>query len=156
MRVDHEPAHPDVDQMIERKRYQRLLKNGNERLGNVIRQRTQAQAQSGPQNECMCDYVHKRSTEIPRRIPNAFRLRLSLEIEVDDLGAQFHLGGNHGCARSQPRFIPRDLNANFIMSSESSHRSRNERKRDHRHRPLRRRRRLPPATSDKVCACRNR
>src|SRR5206468_11967170 len=77
VRIDDESAHPDVDQMIERKRYQRLLKNGNERLGNVIRQRTQAQAQSGSQDECMCDYVHKRSTEIPRRIPNAYRLRLS-------------------------------------------------------------------------------
>jgi hypothetical protein len=63
MRVNDEPVHSGVNQVIERKSDQRFLKNRYERLWQVVRQRSQTFAQSGAQNEGLRDLVHQQKSE---------------------------------------------------------------------------------------------
>jgi len=63
MRVNDELVHSRANQMVECKSDERLLKNRNERLGELIRQGTQARAEPSAQNECLCDFVHEQKNE---------------------------------------------------------------------------------------------
>src|ERR1700736_1589763 len=58
MGVDEKFADTDVDQMIESKCNQRLLKNRNKRLWQFVSERTQPGAKSGAQDECLFDRGH--------------------------------------------------------------------------------------------------
>ena len=55
VRVDDERLHADVDQMIEGEADERLLENRNERLGQIIGERSQTRAESRTEDECLCD-----------------------------------------------------------------------------------------------------
>ena len=66
VRVDDEPAHSRVYQMIERESDQRFLKNRYERFGEIICQRTQTGTAARGKNECLDDLVHEQKLEIPR------------------------------------------------------------------------------------------
>src|SRR4030081_2246025 len=45
--------------MIERKSNERLLKNGGERLGQIVGERPQARAESGAEDESLCECRHR-------------------------------------------------------------------------------------------------
>src|SRR5262245_19477577 len=67
VRVDDESVHSHAYQMIERQSNERLLKDRNERLRQLIGQGTQARPKARCQNECLSDFVHERKNrEIPR------------------------------------------------------------------------------------------
>jgi hypothetical protein len=63
MRINDELVHSRAHQMIERESDQRLLKDRNERLWQLVRQRTQTDAEPSAQNECLCDFVHEKKNE---------------------------------------------------------------------------------------------
>ena len=55
VRINNERLHADIDQMIEGEADERLLENRNERLGQIIGERSQTRAESGTEDECLCD-----------------------------------------------------------------------------------------------------
>src|SRR5436190_11357427 len=59
MRVDDESVHSQAYQMIERESNERLLKDRDERLRQLVGQWTQARAKARCQNECLSDLVHE-------------------------------------------------------------------------------------------------
>src|ERR1022692_4385900 len=59
--MDDERFHADVDQMIQRESNERFLANPDERLWQIIRQRTQSRAETGAEDKCLCDACHKSS-----------------------------------------------------------------------------------------------
>ena len=63
VRVDDESVHSHAYQMIERESNERLLKDRNERLRQLIGQGTQARAKARCQNECLTDLVHGQKIE---------------------------------------------------------------------------------------------
>src|SRR5438552_9116026 len=63
VRVDHEFVHSYAYQMIERESNERLLKNRDERLRQLVGQWTQARAKTRCQNECLSDFVHEQKIE---------------------------------------------------------------------------------------------
>ena len=63
VRVNDEPVHSHAYQMIKRESNQRLLKNGDERFRQFVRQWTQARAKTRCQNECLSDFVHEQKIE---------------------------------------------------------------------------------------------
>jgi hypothetical protein len=48
--------------MIERKSDERLLKNRDERLWQVVRQRSQPFAKTCGQDKCLCDSAHEKNS----------------------------------------------------------------------------------------------
>jgi uncharacterized membrane protein YdbT with pleckstrin-like domain len=64
VRVDDEPAHSDVDQMIERKSDERFLKNRHEGFGQIVCQRPQARAASCSENESLRDTIHREKSAV--------------------------------------------------------------------------------------------
>ena len=60
VRVDDESVHSHAYQMIERESNERLLKDRDERLRQLVGQRTQAHAKTRCQNECLSDFVHEK------------------------------------------------------------------------------------------------
>src|SRR6266545_2258141 len=73
MRVDDESVHSHVYQMIERESNERLLKNRDERLRQLVGQWTQARATTCCQNECLINFVHEQKIE--RFLPPTLKLR---------------------------------------------------------------------------------
>lgn len=63
VRVDDESVHSYGYQMIERKSNERLLKDRDQRLWQLVGQRTQARAKAGRQNKCLSDFVHEQKIE---------------------------------------------------------------------------------------------
>src|SRR5207237_4201823 len=59
VRVDDERLHADVDQMVDGKADERLLENRNERLRQIIRERSQTRAESRTEDECLCNQRHR-------------------------------------------------------------------------------------------------
>ena len=57
--VDDESIHSHAYQMIERESKERLLKDWDERLRQLLGQWTQACAKTRCQNECLSDFVHE-------------------------------------------------------------------------------------------------
>jgi hypothetical protein len=55
MRIDDELGNSQVDQMIEGESYERLLEQRDERFWQIVRQRSQARAESGAEDECLCE-----------------------------------------------------------------------------------------------------
>src|SRR5437868_648520 len=49
--------------MIERKRDRRLLKNGNQRFGQILRQRPQSRPHTSGQDERLRNVVHRRKSK---------------------------------------------------------------------------------------------
>jgi hypothetical protein len=73
MRVDNESVHSHAYQMIERESKERLLKDWDEGLRQLLGQWTQARAKTGCQNECLSDFAHEQKTE--RFLPPTLKLR---------------------------------------------------------------------------------
>ena len=63
MRVDDESVHSHLYQMIERESNERLLKDRDEGLRQLLGQWTQARAETRCQNECLSDFVHEQKIE---------------------------------------------------------------------------------------------
>ena len=63
VRVDDESVHSHAYQMIERESNERLLKDRDERLRQLLGQWTQARAKTRCQNECLSDFVHEQKIE---------------------------------------------------------------------------------------------
>ena len=61
--VDDESGHSHAYQMIERESNERLLKDRDERLRQLVGQWTQARAKTCSQNECLSDFVHEQKIE---------------------------------------------------------------------------------------------
>ena len=59
MRVDDESIHFHAYQMIERESKERLLKDRDQGLRQLLSQRTQACAKTRCQNECLSDFAHE-------------------------------------------------------------------------------------------------
>src|SRR5204862_7588338 len=88
VRVDDESVHSHAYQMIERESNERLLKDRDERLRQLVGQWTQARAKTRCQNECMSDLVHE--WKIERFVPPTLKLRrgrrsYSQRIETGDV-----------------------------------------------------------------------
>ena len=60
VRVDNKSVHAHAYQMIERESKERLLKDRDERLRQLIGQWTQARAETRCQDERLCDLVHEK------------------------------------------------------------------------------------------------
>src|SRR5437763_12387656 len=73
VRVDYESVHSHAYQMIERESNERLLKDRDERLRQLVGQWTQAHAEARCQNECLSDFVHEQKIE--RFLPPTLKLR---------------------------------------------------------------------------------
>src|SRR6266568_7636912 len=73
VRVDDESVHSHAYQMIERESNERLLKDRDERLRQLVGQWTQAHAKARCQNECLSDFVHEQKIE--RFLPPTLKLR---------------------------------------------------------------------------------
>src|SRR6266480_5693499 len=73
VRVDDESVYSHAYQMIERESNERLLKNRDERLRQLVGQWTQARAKTRCQNECLSDFVHE--PKIERFRPPTLKLR---------------------------------------------------------------------------------
>jgi len=65
MGVDNERTNPGRDKVIEHKRDERLLKNRDERLRQIVGERTQPRPESGTKNERLGD--HRRAVLVLRR-----------------------------------------------------------------------------------------
>src|SRR5438477_2296897 len=63
VRVDDESVYSHAYQMIERESNERLLKDRDERLRQLVGQWTQAHAKARCQNECLSDFVHEQKIE---------------------------------------------------------------------------------------------
>jgi hypothetical protein len=63
VRVADESVHSHLYQMIERESNERLLKDRDERLRQLVGQWTQARAKTRCQNECLSDFVHEQKIE---------------------------------------------------------------------------------------------
>src|SRR6266702_3086805 len=63
VRVDDESVHSHAYQMIERESNERLLKDRDERLRQLVGQWTQTRAKARCQNECLSDFVHERKID---------------------------------------------------------------------------------------------
>src|SRR5882757_1400944 len=73
VRVNDESVHSRAYQMIERESNERLLKDRDERLRQLLGQWTQARAKTRCQNECLSDFVHEQKIE--RFLPPTLKLR---------------------------------------------------------------------------------
>src|SRR6476620_5711217 len=73
MRVYDESVYSHAYQMIERESNERLLKDRDERLRQLLGQWTQARAKTRCQNECLSDFVHEQKIE--RFLPPTLKLR---------------------------------------------------------------------------------
>src|SRR6266853_179774 len=73
VRVDDESVHSHAYQMIQRESNERLLKDRDERLRQLLGQWTQARAKTRCQNECLSDFVHEQKIE--RFLPPTLKLR---------------------------------------------------------------------------------
>ena len=82
MRVDDESVHSHVYQMIERESNERLLKDRDERLRQLLSQWTQARAKTRGQNECLSDFVHEQKIE--RFLPPTLKLRRARRLYSHD------------------------------------------------------------------------
>src|SRR3954468_5174928 len=56
-RVDYERLHPRRDEMVERKRDQRLLKNRDERFGEVFGERPEPHPEAGAEDKSLRDHL---------------------------------------------------------------------------------------------------
>ena len=84
--VDHESVHSHAYQMIERESNERLLKNRDERLRQLVRQWTQARAKTRCQNECLSDFVHEQKSR------DSSRLRYSYGAAGDFIHKEYREG----------------------------------------------------------------
>src|SRR5450631_1658840 len=57
--IDDERFHADVDQMIQRESNERLLENRNERLRQIVSQRTQSRTETSAKNEGQRYFSHR-------------------------------------------------------------------------------------------------
>jgi hypothetical protein len=64
VRVDHKGLHACRNQMIERKGNERLLKNRDERLRQILCQRPQACTEPSSENESLRDFVHRTTDSV--------------------------------------------------------------------------------------------
>src|SRR4029077_18180116 len=73
VRINDKGFHSHAYHMIERESNERLLKDRDERLRQLLGQWTQARAKARCQNECLSDFVHEQKIE--RFLPPTLKLR---------------------------------------------------------------------------------